>query len=93
MTPLAKARRVVVKIGSSLLTNAGAGLDRGAVAGLLDPEHAHRMASLLLVLFMGAGQVIEIWNPARYQEYMKPDDLDYDFGTGRLPGFLAELVS
>jgi MraZ protein len=29
-------------------------------------------------LFVGAGEVIEIWNPARYQEYMKPDDLDYD---------------
>ena len=32
-TPLAGARRVVVKIGSSLLTNAGAGLDRGAIGG------------------------------------------------------------
>ncbi len=32
MTPLAKARRIVVKIGSSLITNAGAGLDRGAIA-------------------------------------------------------------
>ena len=31
-SPLASARRVVVKIGSSLLTNAGAGLDRGAIA-------------------------------------------------------------
>ena len=31
-TPLAGARRIVVKIGSSLLTNAGAGLDRGAIA-------------------------------------------------------------
>lgn len=31
-TPLAQARRVVVKIGSSLLTNAGAGLDRTAIA-------------------------------------------------------------
>jgi glutamate 5-kinase len=31
-TPLAAARRVVVKIGSSLLTNAGAGLDREAIA-------------------------------------------------------------
>ena len=29
---LADCRRVVVKIGSSLLTNAGAGLDRDAVA-------------------------------------------------------------
>lgn len=31
-SPLAEARRVVVKIGSSLLTNAGLGLDRGAIA-------------------------------------------------------------
>ena len=31
-TPLADARRIVVKIGSSLLTNAGAGLDRAAIA-------------------------------------------------------------
>ena len=31
-TPLKDARRVVVKIGSSLLTNAGAGLDREAIA-------------------------------------------------------------
>ena len=32
MTPLAQAKRIVVKIGSSLLTNAGAGLDRDAIA-------------------------------------------------------------
>jgi glutamate 5-kinase len=32
MTPLAQARRIVVKIGSSLLTNAGTGLDRNAIA-------------------------------------------------------------
>ena len=31
-TPLASARRIVVKIGSSLLTNAGSGLDRNAIA-------------------------------------------------------------
>jgi glutamate 5-kinase len=31
MTPLASARRIVVKIGSSLLTNAGSGLDRSAI--------------------------------------------------------------
>ena len=31
-TPLASARRIVVKIGSSLLTNAGEGLDRSAIA-------------------------------------------------------------
>jgi len=32
MTPLAKSRRIVVKIGSSLISNAGAGLDRDAIA-------------------------------------------------------------
>jgi glutamate 5-kinase len=32
-TPLSDAKRIVVKIGSSLLTNAGAGLDRAAIAG------------------------------------------------------------
>jgi len=32
LTPLSDARRVVIKIGSSLLTNAGAGLDRAAIA-------------------------------------------------------------
>jgi glutamate 5-kinase len=32
MTTLSHARRVVIKIGSSLLTNAGAGLDRAAIA-------------------------------------------------------------
>jgi glutamate 5-kinase len=31
-SPLAKAKRIVVKIGSSQLTNAGAGLDREAIA-------------------------------------------------------------
>jgi MraZ protein len=29
-------------------------------------------------LFVGAVDVIEIWDPARYEGYMKPDDLDYD---------------
>ena len=29
-------------------------------------------------LFVGAGEVIEIWNPARFADYMKLDDLDYD---------------
>ncbi len=32
-SPLSDAKRIVVKIGSSLLTNAGAGLDRDAIAG------------------------------------------------------------
>ncbi len=29
-------------------------------------------------LFVGAVEVIEIWDPGRYEGYMKPDDLDYD---------------
>lgn len=29
-------------------------------------------------LFVGAGDVVEIWNPARYEDYMKLDGLDYD---------------
>jgi glutamate 5-kinase len=40
-TPLKDARRVVVKIGSSLLTNAGAGLDRDAIA-----DWAHQITEL-----------------------------------------------
>ena len=32
MSALAGTRRIVVKIGSSLLTNAGTGLDRAAIA-------------------------------------------------------------
>jgi glutamate 5-kinase len=40
-TPLAQAKRIVVKIGSSLLTNAGAGLDRNAIA-----EWAKQIAAL-----------------------------------------------
>ena len=29
-------------------------------------------------LFVGAVEVIEIWDPGRYEGYMRPDELDYD---------------
>ncbi len=57
-TPLASARRVVVKIGSSLLTNAGAGLDRGAIA-----DWARQVAELrargVEVLVVSSGAIAE----------------------------------
>ena len=57
-TPLAGARRVVVKIGSSLLTNAGAGLDRGAIA-----DWAKQIAALrerrIEVLVVSSGAIAE----------------------------------
>jgi len=58
VTPLATARRVVVKIGSSLLTNAGAGLDRGAIA-----DWARQIAALrargIEVLVVSSGAIAE----------------------------------
>lgn len=58
MTPLAKAKRVVVKIGSSLLTNAGAGLDRNAIA-----DWARQIAELraggIEVLVVSSGAIAE----------------------------------
>jgi glutamate 5-kinase len=57
-SPLASARRVVVKIGSSLLTNAGAGLDRGAIA-----DWAKQIAQLrsrgIEVLVVSSGAIAE----------------------------------
>ena len=57
-TPLADARRVVVKIGSSLLTNAGAGLDRDAIA-----DWARQIGQLrargLEVLVVSSGAIAE----------------------------------
>jgi glutamate 5-kinase len=57
-TPLAAARRVVVKIGSSLLTNAGAGLDREAIA-----DWARQVAALrargVEVLVVSSGAIAE----------------------------------
>lgn len=58
MTPLAKARRVVVKIGSSLLTNAGAGLDRGAIADWVR-QIAQLRARNVEVLVVSSGAIAE----------------------------------
>ena len=51
MTSLAGARRIVVKIGSSLLTNAGAGLDRrrDRRVGAADRRAARRGIEVLVV--------------------------------------------
>ncbi len=57
-TALKDARRVVVKIGSSLLTNAGAGLDRNAIA-----DWANQIGELrargLEVLVVSSGAIAE----------------------------------
>jgi glutamate 5-kinase len=57
-TVLADARRIVVKIGSSLLTNAGAGLDRDAIA-----DWSHQIAELrargVEVLVVSSGAIAE----------------------------------
>jgi glutamate 5-kinase len=54
-TPLATARRIVVKIGSSLLTNAGAGLDRSAIADWVRQVAALRSRGIeTLVVSSGA---------------------------------------
>jgi glutamate 5-kinase len=58
MTPLAKSRRVVVKIGSSLLTNAGAGLDRGAIADWVRQIAALRVRGVE-VLVVSSGAIAE----------------------------------
>jgi glutamate 5-kinase len=58
MTSLASARRVVVKIGSSLLTNAGAGLDRGAIADWVR-QIAQLRARGIEVLVVSSGAIAE----------------------------------
>jgi glutamate 5-kinase len=58
MTPLAQSRRVVVKIGSSLLTNAGAGLDRAAIADWVR-QIAQLRARGLEVLVVSSGAIAE----------------------------------
>jgi glutamate 5-kinase len=55
---LAAARRVVVKIGSSLLTNAGAGLDRGAIADWTGQIAALRSKGVE-VLVVSSGAIAE----------------------------------
>jgi glutamate 5-kinase len=58
MTPLAKAKRIVVKIGSSLLTNAGAGLDRNAIADWTR-QIAELRARGVEVLVVSSGAIAE----------------------------------
>jgi glutamate 5-kinase len=58
MTALASCRRVVVKIGSSLLTNAGAGLDRNAIADWVR-QVAQLRARGLEVLVVSSGAIAE----------------------------------
>ncbi len=57
-SPLVHARRVVVKIGSSLLTNAGAGLDREAIAGWVR-QIALLRARGVEVLVVSSGAIAE----------------------------------
>ena len=57
-TALAGARRVVVKIGSSLLTNAGTGLDRAAIADWVRQIAALR-ARGVEVLVVSSGAIAE----------------------------------
>jgi glutamate 5-kinase len=58
VTSLADARRIVVKIGSSLLTNAGAGLDRRAIADWVRQIAALR-ARGVEVLVVSSGAIAE----------------------------------
>jgi glutamate 5-kinase len=58
MNAFAGARRVVVKIGSTLLTNAGAGLDREAIAGWAAQIAALR-AGGIEVLLVSSGAIAE----------------------------------
>jgi glutamate 5-kinase len=58
MTPLDRAKRIVVKIGSSLLTNQGAGLDRNVIA-----DWVRQIAELrqrgIAVLVVSSGAIAE----------------------------------
>jgi glutamate 5-kinase len=58
MSTLAQARRIVVKIGSSLLTNAGAGLDRAAIADWTR-QIAELRARGIEVLVVSSGAIAE----------------------------------
>jgi glutamate 5-kinase len=57
-SPLTDARRVVVKIGSSLLTNAGLGLDRDAIADWVRQIAALRKSGIE-VLVVSSGAIAE----------------------------------
>ena len=58
MTSLKSARRAVVKIGSSLLTNAGAGLDRAAIADWVR-QIARLKSRGIEVLVVSSGAIAE----------------------------------
>jgi glutamate 5-kinase len=58
VTALTGARRIVVKIGSSLLTNAGAGLDSAAIAGWVKQIGALRGRGIE-VLVVSSGAIAE----------------------------------
>ena len=58
MNPLAGSKRVVVKIGSSLLTNAGAGLDRGAIADWVRQIAALRKRGIEVIV-VSSGAIAE----------------------------------
>lgn len=72
---LISARRIVVKIGSALLTNDGRGLDLGAMAGWVDQLVGLRAAGAEIVL-VSSGSVAEGMNR---------------LGWGRRPEHLHEL--
>ncbi len=57
-TPLSQAKRVVVNIGSSLLTNTGAGLDREAIAGWVG-QIAGLRARGIEVVVVSSGAIAE----------------------------------
>lgn len=73
-SPEPESRRSALAVTASA---ADLALDRHGRLSL--PQHLIDAAVLEReALFVGAGEVIEIWNPSRYEAYMKMDDLDYD---------------
>lgn len=48
------------------------------------PPHLSKVAGIEAeVLFVGAGDVIEMWNPARYDEFVGAADEDFDAWRAR----------
>ena len=94
-TPLAAARRVVVKIGSSLLTNAGAGLDRNAIADWVRQIAALR-ARGVEVLVVSSGAIAEGmkrlgWKKPRWLVFNKADLLEAKEAEARAREFVRRL--
>lgn len=49
------------------------------------PQHLIELAGLEReALFVGAGETIEIWNPQRFAEFMRPEEIDYDRVTSSI---------